>query len=60
MHEYNTRRYTSADYPNVFGLQIEANFDGVRDSAENREKFSKAFAQSINEYLMFIEANSNW
>lgn len=57
---YNTRRYTSANYPNVFGLQIEANFDGVRDSAENREKFSKAFAQSINEYLMFIEANSNW
>ncbi|NVK54155.1 MAG: N-formylglutamate amidohydrolase [Alteromonadaceae bacterium] len=57
---YNTRRYTSADYPKVFGLQIEANYDGVRDSEENREKFSAAFALSVNEYLMFIEANSNW
>ncbi|OFI32705.1 hypothetical protein BFC17_06005 [Alteromonas lipolytica] len=56
---YNTRRYTSADYPKVFGLQIEANFDGVRDTAENRKKFAAAFAKSINEYLVFIEANSS-
>ena len=52
---YNTRRYTSSDYPKVFGMQIEANFQGVRDSEENRKKFSKAFAQSVTSYLDFIE-----
>lgn len=55
---YNTRRYTSSDYPKVFGMQIEANFHGVRDSEENRIKFSKAFAQAVGEYLEFIE--SHW
>ena len=57
---YNTRRYTSAGYPNVFGMQIEANFHGVRNSEENRAKFAKAFAKSVNEYLVFIEANATW
>ncbi len=55
---YNTRRYTSSEHPKVFGMQIEANFQGVRDSEENRKKFSKAFVQSMSEYLDFIE--SNW
>lgn len=53
---YNTRRYTSSDYPNVFGLQIEANFQGVRDTEENRKRFSGAFAQSIISYLDYIDA----
>lgn len=44
---YNTRRYTSADYPNVFGLQIEANRIGVRDTDQNREVFAEVFARSI-------------
>jgi N-formylglutamate amidohydrolase len=44
---YNTRRYTSDDYADVFGWQIEANFDGVRDSDENRSKFAKAFSKAI-------------
>ena len=57
---YNTRRYTSPDYPNVFGMQIEANFHGVRNSPENRAKFAEAFAKSMDEYLVFIEANANW
>lgn len=52
---YNTRRYTSDDYPDVFGWQIEANFDGVRNSDENWSKFSKAFSKAImvqlEEYL---------
>lgn len=53
---YNTRRYTSSkDYPKVFGLQIEANFKNVRDSKENREKFSEAFVKSITSYLGFVE-----
>lgn len=57
---YNTRRYTSPDYPKVFGMQIEANFHGVRNSPENRAKFADAFARSMDEYLAFIEANSTW
>lgn len=44
---YNTRRYTSADYPSVFGWQIEANYEGVRNSDENRELFAKAFSKAI-------------
>lgn len=44
---YNTRRYTSGDYPEVFGWQIEANYDGVRDSDENRSAFAKAFSKAI-------------
>ncbi|MBA4744418.1 MAG: N-formylglutamate amidohydrolase [Muricauda sp.] len=55
---YNTRRYTASDHPKVFGMQIEANFQGVRDSQENRIKFANAFARSVNDYLTFIE--SNW
>lgn len=55
---YNTRRYTASDHPNVFGMQIEANFKGVRDSEENRKKFSEAFAKAVTVYLDFI--TSNW
>jgi N-formylglutamate amidohydrolase len=44
---YNTRRYTSDDYPDVFGWQIEANYDGVRDSDENRSAFAEAFSKAI-------------
>tara|TARA_R110000868_G_scaffold85582_2_gene240634 strand:+ start:554 stop:1474 length:921 start_codon:yes stop_codon:yes gene_type:complete len=52
---YNTRRYTASGYPNVFGLQIEANFKGVRDTEENRKKFSDAFALSIMNYLDYLQ-----
>ncbi len=48
---YNTRYYTSRDYPNVFGWQIEAHNRGVRDSEANREAFAKAFAKVIMNYL---------
>src|SRR5699024_4571524 len=47
---YNTRRYTSNEYPNVFGWQIEANYKGVRD-AEGRPKFAQAFAKAILTYI---------
>lgn len=49
---YNTRRYTSIDYPNVFGLQIEANLNGVRDTDQNREAFAVVFAESIMLQMM--------
>jgi hypothetical protein len=47
---YNTRRYTSAQYPNVFGWQIESNYKGVRD-AEGRPAFAKAFAEVMGDYF---------
>jgi len=44
---YNTRRYTSEVYPEVFGWQIEANYEDVRDSDVNRNEFAKAFSKAI-------------
>lgn len=48
---YITRRYTSKEYPNVFGLQIECYYKGVRDTKENRAKFAKAFVKSYNHFV---------
>lgn len=47
---FNSRRYTSALYPNVFGWQIESHYTGVRDAA-GRPLFAKAFAKVIMDYL---------
>jgi len=47
---YNTRRYTSEKYPQVFGWQIETNYKGVRD-APGRPVFAKAFAEVIMKYF---------
>lgn len=47
---YNTRRYTSDQYPFVFGWQIESNYKGVRDP-EGRPVFAKAFADVIIQYI---------
>lgn len=47
---YNTRRYTSSKYPNVFGWQIESNYKGVRD-AVGRPAFAKAFAEVMGNYF---------
>lgn len=47
---YNTRRYTSEQYPNVFGWQIESNYKGVRDPA-GRPVFAAAFADVIMKYF---------
>lgn len=48
---YNTRRYTSAEYPNVFGWQIECNFRGVRDTDESRANFANAFANAYTDFM---------
>jgi len=48
---YNTRHYTTAEYPNVFGWQIECNFKGIRDTDANRMKFASALAESYFEYI---------
>lgn len=47
---YNTVRYTSGKYPNVFGWQIESNYKGVRD-AEGRPAFAKSFVQVMGSYF---------
>jgi len=48
---YNTRRYTTADYPNVFGWQLDCNRKGIRDSDANRMRFAQALAESYFEYI---------
>ena len=48
---YNTRRYTSADYPNVFGWQIECNSKGVRNTKENRIKFAESFSLAMKQFM---------
>ncbi|MGV3547988.1 MAG: hypothetical protein ACO1N4_13060 [Pedobacter sp.] len=47
---YNTVRYTSNKYPNVFGWQIESHYKGVRD-AEGRPIFAKAFVDVMGSYF---------
>ncbi len=47
---YNTRRFTDAKHPNVFGWQIESNFKGVREYY-NRPLFAKAFCKNVMRYL---------
>ncbi len=47
---YNTRRYTSEAYLNVFGLQIETNMRGVREK-ESRPLFARSLAKNISIFL---------
>ena len=48
---YSTERHgTSADR-RFAGLQIEANFDGVRDSAASRSAFATALVRAIESFL---------
>jgi len=52
---YNTRKYTSSAYPQVFGWQIESNYKGVRDP-EGRPVFAKNFSDVI---MKFIKENTD-
>ena len=47
---YNTKRYTSVNYPNISGWQIESNYKGVRDEA-GRPVFAKAFVNTMSDWL---------
>lgn len=49
---YNIRRYTSSEYPSVFGVQIEINYVQTRDSLENARAFAFALA---NAYTHFVQ-----
>ncbi len=48
---YNTRRHGSVDGGPVSGVQIEAPYPGIRDSAENRAAFAQALAEALDVYL---------
>ncbi len=56
----NTRRHTCSNAASplggttggmICGVQIEANFTGVRDNAANRERFADVTAQVLEQYL---------
>ncbi|CAN5644783.1 hypothetical protein BH23GEM10_BH23GEM10_18000 [soil metagenome] len=48
---YNTRRHSSREGGPIDGVQVEANFTGVRDTATNRETFANALVHVMREYL---------
>ncbi len=49
---YNTREYGSRDGGGVSGIQIEHHFDGVRDTAENRQAYVEKLAEALEVFLM--------
>lgn len=48
---YNTLQWGSRTRGAIDGIQIEANFTGVRDTAANREQFAQASAHAIATFL---------
>jgi N-formylglutamate amidohydrolase len=49
---YNLRKYTSLhSHGPIDGLQLEANFTGVRDTAANRVRFAQALAESFDSFF---------
>lgn len=48
---YNTRRHGSFDGGGISGVQIELNYFGIRDTAENRELFAEQLADALAVYL---------
>ena len=49
---YNTRRHSAAGPGQPMdGVQLEANLEGVRDSAVNRTNFSLALAQALDRFF---------
>ncbi len=48
---YNTDRHGSADGGVISGLQIESNYDGVRDTDANRKAYAKVIVEIVDNYL---------
>ncbi len=48
---YSTKRHGSRDDGTVSALQLEANFDGVRDSASSHEAFGDALAAALDVFF---------
>jgi hypothetical protein len=48
---YNTNRHGSRMGGKIEGLQIEANFTGVRDTDANRKKFADSLSLTVRDFL---------
>jgi hypothetical protein len=48
---FNVERYGCRNGGRLCGVQIETNFNGVRDSAVNRKRFGDVTAQILEQYL---------
>jgi len=48
---YNTARHGSRDGGSVSGVQIECNYTGIRDTAENREAFAGVLAEVLSAFF---------
>lgn len=48
---YNTARHGSRDGGSISGVQIEAQYDGVRDTSFSRSEFAAALATALEAYL---------
>jgi hypothetical protein len=55
---YTTVRHGSRDTGTVDAIQLEANRIGVRDTAENRQRFAEAMAEAILEHLTAHSASA--
>jgi hypothetical protein len=51
---YNTARHGSRDGGSVSGIQMEHHFPGLRDDAQNRERYAQALANAL---LIFFSAH---
>lgn len=53
---YNTARHGSRDGGSMSGVQIECNYPGVRDNAQNRQAFADALADVLSTFFpIFFE-----
>lgn len=48
---YNTVRHGSRNGGNISGIQIEHHYPGLRDTAENRERYAEALADALLAYF---------
>jgi N-formylglutamate amidohydrolase len=55
---YTTVRHGSRDAGTVDAIQLEANRIGVRDTAENRQRFAEAMVEAILQYLTAHSAST--
>lgn len=60
---YNTNRYGSANGGTIDGIQIECNFDGVRNNLTNVNRFGDTLAVALVHFLQvhyFTDAPGQW
>lgn len=58
---YNTAERSSYNGGFIDGVQLECNMNGVRNSAENRQKFADTLASVLHQYLgMHLFSDDTW